>query len=289
MSLSKCIKNFNYQSPVTSLFPQAKNINSIEKDSVRYYFKRHLCRISGRKKASYSIEASVALPVFMGFAVCILFFIRVLMIGWAIDESMTFAVDTVAVSSDSPSVYAAEALFYEQLLTKGVGVDAIQGGVTGINLMESSVDEKDVTLSATYRVRLPVRLFSREGLFVCQKKSARIWNGYDPKEQGDDGLLVYVTPYGSAYHRSASCPYINPSIVGVGMDGIGDKRNSGGHRYGRCPMCGGEAGDTVYITTWGECYHGSISCSGLKRTLYRIELSEAKEKYHPCPKCGSGD
>ena len=290
MSLSQNITNTSQKTigKVKTLFPQVSKDNRITITHWWHLLKRHLFRTSDRKKASYSIEAAVALPIFMGFVVCIMFFIRVLMVEWTIDCAMTEAVDTIAVSDDEPSVYAAQALFYEKLLTGDIGLDPIQGGVLGINLFDSSVDKKNVTLSASYRVGLPIRMFSHQGIYIHQKKSARIWNGYDPHEDSGDEKLVYVTPYGRAYHLSRTCPYINPSIVAVKKSEVSDRKNNGGHRYSICPMCGGKAQDTVYITSWGECYHSSVDCSGLKRTLNMIKLSEAKEKYHECPKCGGG-
>ena len=279
---------------VESLFPQTfdetrKDHACLPPSSSWCRLKRHLCRPSDRIKGSYSIEAAVALPVFMGFVVCILFFIRMVMIGWAIDTSLSETVDTMAVCDEDPSIYAAGALFYGKLLSSDVKLDGVVlGGPAGVILTESSVDEKDITLTAAYRVNLPIASFLKNGLFVYQKKSARIWNGYDPHEGSDGGEYVYVTPYGVAYHRSLDCPYINPSIRAVARSSVSTQRNSSAHRYGACPMCKKKAGDTVYITSWGECYHGDISCSGLKRTLNEIRLDEAVLKYHACPKCGGG-
>ncbi len=277
-----------------SLFPQTfdetrKDHASLPPSSSWCRLKRHLCRPSDRKKGSYSIEAAIALPVFMGFVVCILFFIRMVMIGWAIDTSLSETVDTMAVCDEDPSVYAAGALFYGKLLSGDVKLDgAVLGGPAGVILTESSVDEKDITLTAAYRVNLPIASFFKNGLFVYQKKSARIWNGYDPHEGSDSGEYVYVTPYGVAYHRSLECPYINPSIRSVARSSVSMQRNNSAHRYGACPMCKKKIGETVYITSWGDCYHGDISCSGLKRTLNMVRLNEAALKYHACPKCGGG-
>ena len=283
MSLSQNMNNKVIYSQAKSLFPQ---VNHKDAKLMLLSIKRHLYRASDRKKASYSLEAAVALPVFLGFAVCIIFFMRILMVEWTIDNAMTTAVDTIALCDDEPSLFAAETLFYEQLATDDVRLDAITGGVLGISLLESSVDKKNITLSAAYHVKPPIGMIFRRGILVHQKRSARIWNGYDPSEDSGDEVLVYVTPYGMAYHRSRTCPYINPSIVGVSKSSLVSRRNNGGHRYGRCPMCGKKAGSTVYITSWGECYHGDISCSGLKRTIDRMELSRARERYHPCKKCG---
>ncbi len=300
MSLSQQLIVFMFSviNKVKSLFPQTSGSTDdgcagsvcnrhLPLNRSRFHIKRHLYRLSGRQKASYSVEAAVALPVFMSFAVCIMFFIRLVMIGWAIDTSLSETVNTMAVCSKDPNVYAASAMFYTKLLTSDVKLDgAVLGGVAGVYLGESEVDKKDITLTAVYRVNLPIRMFSGQGLFIYQKKSARIWNGYDPHEEGADGEYVYVTPYGSAYHRSMDCPYINPSIKGVRASALTALKNCSGHRYGCCPLCGRKAGEGVYVTSWGECYHSSVSCSGLKRTLSMMKLSEAESRYHACPKCG---
>ena len=280
----KFLTKQNIKFEVKTLFPQV--CANLYRISLRQ-FKRHLYRASGRKKGSYTIEASVALPLYLAFAVCILFFIKILIVGWGIDNAMTEAVDTIALSADEPSVYAAELLFHEKLIAGGVDTGIIEGGRLGINLLESSMDGKSITLCASYRVKLPFKMITGRALWIYQKKSARIWNGYDPHELMEDESYVYVTPYGRAYHRSLSCPYINPSISGVNLSGVSGKRNNSGGRYSLCPMCGDECGDIVYITTWGDCYHGNINCSGLKRTINHIKESEAGGRYHPCPKCGA--
>ena len=283
---------------IKSLYPQTRqfvasdSIVNLQKDNLPpkklwFQLKRHLCQLSGRKKGSYSVEAAVALPVFMGFAVCVMFFIRIVMIGWAIDDSLTQTVDTMALVSDQPNIYAASAMFYGKLLSNDVKLDgAVMGGTAGVFLGESSVDDKNITLTAVYRVNFPIRLFSDKGIFLYQKKSARIWNGYDPNEASGDGEYVYVTPYGRAYHRSRDCPYIDPSIKSMSLTSVKGLRNSSGHSYDQCPLCKKPFADSVYITSWGECYHNSVSCSGLKRTISMVKLSEAKKKYHACPKCG---
>ena len=42
---------------------------------------------------------------------------------------------------------------------------------------------------------------------------------------------------------------------------------------------------TVYITDYGDVYHEEIGCSGLKRTVYLVEIEKVGQR-QPCGKCG---
>ena len=96
---------------------------------------------------------------------------------------------------------------------------------------------------------------------------------------------MYVTKYGTAYHRNLSCPYLKPSVHSISGDGVGDARSIGGGRYTSCPICKGKKnGGTVYITDYGDVYHSSLNCSALKRSVKRIKIEDAGS-YHPCGKC----
>ena len=53
--------------------------------------------------------------------------------------------------------------------------------------------------------------------------------------------------------------------------------------YDKCKYCSPPTNSVVFTTEEGECYHTSISCSRLKRTVSRKKLSEVD--LPPCSKC----
>ena len=66
---------------------------------------------------------------------------------------------------------------------------------------------------------------------------------------------------------------------------VDDLRNNDQEKYHPCDKCvHGSAASQVYLTDYGNRYHNSLSCSGLKRTVYAIPVSEAVGK-GACTKC----
>ena len=63
-------------------------------------------------------------------------------------------------------------------------------------------------------------------------------------------------------------------------------RNMNGSKYKECMMCKEENEEEsyIYITRYGNKYHYSMGCSGLKRTIYQKSLSEV-EGMKLCTKC----
>lgn len=78
-----------------------------------------------------------------------------------------------------------------------------------------------------------------------------------------------------------------PSVRSVAKTQLGELRNSSGGIYHLCERCGWMPGNdgNCYVTDYGDRYHTSLSCSGLKRKVYTVPLSEVKGK-GACSKCG---
>ena len=106
----------------------------------------------------------------------------------------------------------------------------------------------------------------------------------DNKE--DPAELVYVTEYGTVYHESRACSYLNVVVRPVDADKIEEERNSSGKKYTLCNRCEDkEVTETVYISVGGTKYHLSADCPTLKRTV--IEKQREEINLPVCHKCGS--
>ena len=81
-----------------------------------------------------------------------------------------------------------------------------------------------------------------------------------------------------------SCTHLTLSITLAGRDEVEGLRNASGGRYSPCEKCGGDGSGIVYVTNEGDRYHNTIECSGLKRTVRCVPLSEAGGR-SPCSRC----
>ncbi len=246
-----------------------------------------------RTRGSFTIEAAVGLPVYLMAVVAMLFFLRIVTIEYAVSQAMNRGVETLAVTeaavSEPTAVLASTVLFIsENLISNNAPLTYIDGGALGMTYNKSSVTGSYIHMVVEYRVKIPFLLFGNYTWKVQQEAIGRRWVGYDPTEMIGATDYVYVTPYGEVYHDSLNCNFLNLSIETTTMASIGSKRNSSGSKYQACPICGGE-GAIVYYTKYGENYHNSVTCSGLKRTLRKMKKEEAALKYRACPKCIGGD
>ncbi len=251
--------------------------------------------------ASYTVEAAVVLPLFLGALVLLLFFFRVMSVQWGIQRALEDTSRLLAVTADGSLEHSAEhgerdlsgvavAGILLGIREYHVPVSYIRGGMLGIDLTDSSLEGNYVDLRARYTVEFPLKFFGDLRWEITQSARNRKWVGYDPTEDRWDGRYVYVTAYGSVYHATVSCSYLNPSIHSVDISAVGERRNQDGSRYQQCGECAGRTGtgSGVYITDYGTAYHKTLDCSGLKRTVYRVAYEDVGG-YAPCQKCAKGN
>ena len=140
------------------------------------------------------------------------------------------------------------------------------------------------------RVSPVVPVIGYRGAVIVSCCYMRAWTGYDVERRAEgsgEETYVYITDSGSVYHTARNCTHLTLSITLAGKEEIGSMRNASGGKYSPCEKCGGDGSGIVYVTHGGDRYHNTIECSGLKRSVRCIPLSEAGART-PCSRCAGG-
>jgi len=282
------------------IFPEpASNKKNKRPPTVPQYSVKNYSKLSCKKaslctrgRGSYTLEAAVILPLMAAFFAAILFFFRVLQVQTQVQEALNYAGRKVAceastISSEMALRASAEAYFRKELHQYELPENYVKGGTRGITLLRSDFSESYIDLQADYYIRLPISFFTVKGISISQSSKNHKWIG--DREDVQDEDYVYVTETGTVYHRNRKCSYLDLSIQSANYADLEGLRNKNGHKYYACSECVAKNSrlNLVYITDYGTSYHASLSCSGLKRTIYLIPFSEAGGR-SPCSKCGGG-
>lgn len=147
-----------------------------------------------------------------------------------------------------------------------------------------------IQVQVSYRFICEAVLFSEIALPVQQNFRFMPYAGEtDPDlfaAEAEQEDVVYVTEYGTVYHESRACGYLNVVVRSADADTIGEKRNSFGRRYTLCERCDHyDAAETVYYSDGGTKYHLAAGCPALKRTI--TEQLREEVELPPCHKCGN--
>ena len=178
----------------------------------------------------------------------------------------------------------------ESDVVNAIGAERLERSIVegGIDCSGSRMSARTgvAELSAVYRVRIPLPIFQIPLLEYEQTMRIKGWTGYEKTGFGSEGdETVYVTETGLVYHTDYHCSHLELSIRMVNRSEVGEMRNESGGKYHACERCGRSGAGGVYITDTGDRYHGTLSCSGLKRTVYAVPVSEVIGK-GACSRCG---
>lgn len=272
-----------------------------------YIFPKRMSPGIFQSRGSVTVEASLAVPLFLFFVLNICCIFDILAIHIRLEGALHqtaremavygHAMDKVDKKEALPSLLGSVA-FSEAYVRKQVNKIAgreyldsscIKNGSSGITYSFSKIMKDDrIELTALYRVEPKIPYIGFQGFFMVTRCTARAFTGYDnagtDKKKADE-QIVYVTETGSVYHTRKNCTHLKLSISKVTYKRIKQLRNQGGEKYRPCEKCGKSPGSTVYITEEGNRYHTSISCSGLKRTIDAVPISKVGNK-SPCSRCG---
>ena len=181
----------------------------------------------------------------------------------------------IVITHRRGTMAAADRLYGITMQEKGVST------LVSVDLIESQLDDNTLKLSVPFF--RPIRF---------QKDTAvkrRVFSGYvkhrrDYDAAGDNSI-VYVAENGVVYHKNASCSHICLKITGNAA--IQDIVHSS--KYAACEKCihKGSSLSAIFVTAYGDCYHSTLGCSGLKRTIKAVRLKDVG-RLRPCSRCASG-
>ena len=155
-------------------------------------------------------------------------------------------------------------------------------GLTGIGR------DGELVVQDSYVVNLPPGLSWIGPVWVTQKKTVRGWIGFQGRtgiENLEEDDLVYVTEYGTVYHRSLECRHLRLSITKTNLEEVKQLRSTDGGKYTACEYCGEKTVYWLYVTQDGDRYHSTLQCQGLVRKIRTVPFSEVGGRL-PCSVCG---
>jgi len=171
----------------------------------------------------------------------------------------------------------------------------IMNGEDGIWIAGGDALSNDgiIDLALHYTVKIPYLPGESAGLHLVTRCRIKSWTGFEKKEdeageKETEEEVVYITETGKVYHTNKNCSHLRLSIEEVSLYNLEYMRNQGGGKYYPCERCfrNGSAIESqkVFIAKTGDRYHLDKECSGLKRTIIEIPISETGNR-SKCKRC----
>ena len=262
-------------------------------------------------RGSMTLEASIALPLFVFFFLNIMSAIWIIQIQSDLEAALDqtgseiskLAYDIregeAALSGEENIGIAGMAALrlYASSSVKDYMKDKLKNnpvtdGAESLSFISSKVMQGDdiVDIVVDYKVHPIVGLIGFKDFDVQSRYYGHAWTGYDiTGGVSEDALqeeLVYITEHGEVYHRDVSCRYLKSGIRSIGYGELSTARNADRAKYYPCEYCGKTiGGGNVFITEYGTRYHSRADCQGLKRKIYTVPISEVGGR-RPCSACG---
>ena len=264
-----------------------------------------------RNRGSLTIEASMALPLFLFFMVIMMLPMKVMNEERRIQTALESVGEELSQYAyvwnclrrgEETEELESEAIpqeFLKTLTEEGALLYArnkLEGrvdlkNITGVSFQNSSVlrDGETIDLIMNYRMKIPFSVLGLDSVPMTARSCRRAWIGIDGENgngRGQDDELVYIGRTSTKYHRSRTCHYLFNDIQSVSFEDIKDVRSSSGGIYRPCSRCGKYAkeGGNVYIMPGGEKYHSDRNCSSLAAYVEAVPLSYVVH-LGPCSYC----
>ncbi len=239
------------------------------------------------EKGSLTTEAALILPVFMMGLLTLVSILFMHLASMRIQASLLHEAENLAILMADGKSIALSSVRDE--IADGIPEDTlrfIENGREGLDLTGSMIDDGEyISLCMSCSLVPLTDFFGLIRVPLTKRCLAHVWCGY---ENGffPDMEYVYITDDSEVYHLDRECSHIRLTVMQTDPQEVVSLRNSSGGRYRPCGICHSSLSDAVlYVTSDGDRYHNSISCSALKRTVRAIRKSETGDR-RPCRRCG---
>lgn len=231
-------------------------------------------------KAAMTVEASFILPIFMMLFMNLLSMIEVYRIHSSVAASLWEKGREVSIFGQQPII--------KNLETYPVWEKIVAGGKGGFFVFGTAQENGIIQIDCSYVVKPLFSSFTPVSKQLNNHYYGHAWVGYIHGGEAavPEESYVFITETGTVYHKNRGCSYLNPSVRNAAVGELSSLRNKNGGIYYACPLCGDfPAEGNYYVTDYGTNYHTRIACSGLKRTIYTVKLSEVNGR-SACSRCG---
>ncbi|WP_155829696.1 hypothetical protein [Butyrivibrio sp. AC2005] len=290
---------------------RSENSKSISDSKEKMLLRAYRKRLS--LAASVTVEASIVLPIFLFFFVNLLCIFDILKLQCDLEAALHQAGSQIMINKAATKSFlgygggesdkdivagAVNAAMASRMVKNYLGEDRLDhspicNGASGLSFAQTlfETDSDIIDIIATYKVHPLFGISAFKEFPVEGRFYGHAFTGYDVRgsvgeENEEEDELVYITEHGTAYHKSLDCSHLKLSVKSVSKKEVSSKRNKDRGKFYPCEYCGKRAGQTVYITNYGNKYHSDRNCSGIKRTIRTVRLSEAAGR-SPCKECAN--
>ncbi len=250
-----------------------------------------------KKEGILTIEASVIVPLFLIVAMTFVSIMTIVLINIKMRIALNNEADNVAMRCFDDNGYTEDGVLAEIIATVGnrvINSGFIEDGADGISITESDFSNDEIVdIILSYTVIVPFDITHTVRLNFSERAVVHKWVGYGNGLNGYSKLLsgeiVYVTNGTTVYHLDRECSHIKLNIKRVSGDELKVLRNQSGGKYKSCEICKSRSTDTnLYVTSDGDRFHNTLTCSGLTRNVRAMLLSHAiNEGRRACSRCGN--
>lgn len=279
-----------------------KKSKSLQARLIRWILqKKDRASCFGSCHGSVTVETALAFPVFLCVLASFIALGQMILIDTEIHHTLEqtakiYAKQTAVYSISEkgkqqgvqPAGNVGRKIFFSIYDGSSLCENLVEGGARGITVSVSLLSGERVGIKATYILKIPFFRGMRFYRNITVKR--RVFSGYvkhwDDDTDSSGSQIVYVAENGVVYHKDASCSHICLKITGENI--IQDILHSS--RYNACEKCihKGNHIEVLFVTAYGDCYHATLGCSGLKRTIRAVRLSDIGNM-RSCSRCAAAN